>query len=159
MGEVEEAIRLTQVGLGKLVDRGARLFLTYWAAWAAQVLAWGGEPEEGLKILEEMGRHPSAGAELWMGSEILRVRGELLLALRRPRLKEAEKSFREAIDVARRQEARWYELRSTTSLARFLEARGRGPEGKSLLEEIYGWFTEGFDTPPLKEAAALLARL
>jgi predicted ATPase len=64
-----------------------------------------------------------------------------------------------AIEIARRQSARSFELRATTSLARLLDKQGRQDEARRMLDEIYGWFTEGFDTADLKEAKALLDAL
>jgi predicted ATPase len=72
---------------------------------------------------------------------------------------EAEASFQRAIEVARRQEARSWELRTTTGLARLWHKQGRTAEAQALLAEIYGWFTEGFETPALVEARALLEAL
>ena len=70
-----------------------------------------------------------------------------------------ERCFRTAIEIARRQSARIAELRATTSLARLLEKQGRRDEARTMLAEIYNWFTEGFDTADLKEAKALLDQL
>ena len=67
-----------------------------------------------------------------------------------------EACLRQAIDVARRQQAKSLELRATVSLCRLLQQQGRGEEGRQMLAEIYGWFTEGFDTPDLQDAKALL---
>jgi predicted ATPase len=72
---------------------------------------------------------------------------------------EAEKCFRQAIEIARRQEARSWELRATTSFARLLAEQGRRNEVRAMLADIYGWFTEGFDTADLKDAKALLDEL
>jgi predicted ATPase len=72
---------------------------------------------------------------------------------------EAKQCFRMAISIARRQEARSYELRATTSLARLLIGQGKREEARPILAEIYGWFTEGFDTPDLRNAKALLNEL
>ena len=72
---------------------------------------------------------------------------------------EAEECFREAIAVARRQEAKWWELRATASVARLLRDTNRRDEARMMLAEIYNWFTEGFDTPDLKDAEALLDEL
>ena len=77
---------------------------------------------------------------------------------RRDRAK-AEQCFRTAIEIARRQSARSEELRATTSLARLLAKQGRRDEARTMLAEIYGWFTEGFDTADLKDAKALLDEL
>ena len=72
---------------------------------------------------------------------------------------EAEQRFRSAIEIARRQSARTEELRATTSLARLLTKQGRRDEARAMLAEIYGWFTEGFDTRDFKDAKALLDKL
>ncbi len=72
---------------------------------------------------------------------------------------EAERCLRTAIHVARRQDARVFELRATVSLARLLKRQGSRAEARTMLAEIYGWFTEGFDTADLKDAKALLDEL
>jgi predicted ATPase len=77
----------------------------------------------------------------------------------RPAVAEAAKCFREALEVARAQEAKWWELRSSVSLARLLRDTNRRDEARTMLVEIYNWFTEGFDTADLKEAKALLNEL
>ena len=87
------------------------------------------------------------------------VKGELLLAQNPSDAVEAEQCFRTAIEIARRQSARSAELRATTSLARLLAKQGRRDEARTMLAEIYGWFTEGFDTADLKDAKALLDEL
>jgi predicted ATPase len=91
-------------------------------------------------------------AELW------RLRGEALLA-GAGTASEAETAFEESIDVARRQNAKSWELRGAMSLARLRRQQGKPQEAAALLGPIYGWFTEGFDTADLKEAKALLDQL
>ena len=88
-----------------------------------------------------------------------RLKGELLLISDNSAAPEAEQCFRDAIEVARRQSAKSWELRATMSLARQLAKQGRRAEACSMLAEIYGWFTEGFDTADLKDAKALLDEL
>jgi predicted ATPase len=88
--------------------------------------------------------------------ELYRVKGELLLRQPVPDPPEAERCFRQALDSARRQEARSQELRAATSLSRLWQRQGKRAEAHDLLAPIYGWFTEGFDTPVLQEAQALL---
>ena len=103
--------------------------------------------EEGLAALSEE----------WIGrAPLLHLRGELLAREDGPA---AEASFREAIALARRQGARMYELRATTSLARWLTEGGRVTEARRLLAPLYASFTEGFDTRDLMEARALLEEL
>jgi len=89
--------------------------------------------------------------------EGLRVRGEIRLEL--GKIDRAEADFRESITLARTMAAKAWELRATMSLARLLASRGRNDEARSMLAEIYNWFTEGFDTVDLKEAKALLNEL
>jgi predicted ATPase len=92
-------------------------------------------------------------------AEMLRIKGELLLMRDGGAIAEAEGCFRAALDVARAQEARWWRLRATTSLARLLAKQGRRDEARAMLADIYDWFTEGFDTADLKEAKSLLEEL
>jgi predicted ATPase len=90
---------------------------------------------------------------------MLRLKGEMQL-MRKPQASaEAEKCFRASLDVARKQDAKWWELRATTSLARLLARTDRRDEARPLLAEIYNWFREGFDTADLKDAKALLDEL
>jgi predicted ATPase len=92
-------------------------------------------------------------------AELHRLKGELLMSTDLGNVAEAEHCLRIAIDVARRQGARLFELRATVSLARLLRATNRRDEARTILADIYGWFTEGFDTTDLQEAKALLEEL
>ena len=87
------------------------------------------------------------------------LRGEVLLLQAEPCPEEAEHCFRTAVEIARRQSAKSLELRATMSLARLLAKQGRRAEARAMLAEIYGWFSEGFDTADLKDAKALLDEL
>ena len=89
-------------------------------------------------------------------AELHRLEGELLLVSKEPNETRAEASFRNAVAVARAQQAKSWELRAAASLARLLAHQGRREEARALLAPIYGWFTEGFDTADLKEAKGLL---
>ena len=88
-----------------------------------------------------------------------RLKGELLLVLSTDKTTEAEACFRQALDIARRQEAKSLELRAATSLSRLWQQQGKRAVACALLAPIYGWFTEGFDTVDLREAKALLEKL
>jgi predicted ATPase len=96
------------------------------------------------------------GQRLW-DAELHRLEGVALVGLNR--LDDGQGAFEEALGVARRRQAKSYELRAATSLARFWGEQGRRAEARNLLASVYGWFTEGFDTPDLKEAKALLDEL
>jgi predicted ATPase len=91
-------------------------------------------------------------------AELYRLKGELLLQDARGR-PQAENCFRTSIEIAQRQQAKSWELRATTSLARLLRDTNRRDEARTRLAQIYGWFTEGFDTADLKDAKALLDEL
>jgi predicted ATPase len=118
-----------------------------------------GRPQEGLEVVEERFAFVAkTGFQLdipWLHH----VKGELLLAQNPSDGAKAEQCFRTAIEIARRQGARIEELRATTSLARLLREQGKRDEARTMLAEIYGWFTEGFDTADLKDAKALLDEL
>ena len=92
-------------------------------------------------------------------AELNRLEGELLLASEERDESQAEASFRNAIGVARAQQAKSWELRAATSLTRLLRRQGRPEEARDLLAPVYDWFTEGFETLDLKEAKALLDAL
>jgi tetratricopeptide (TPR) repeat protein len=117
------------------------------------------QPEQGLKVtakaLEVAANTGDAGAK----PELHRLHGELLLMGDSTKTAEGESSFRAAVDLARNQCARSAELRATMSLARLLTKQGRRDEARTMLAEIYNWFTEGFDTADLKDAKALLDQL
>jgi predicted ATPase len=95
----------------------------------------------------------------WWEAELSRLKGVLLLQLPSPEVSHAEACFHQALQVARRQQAKALELRAARSLARLWQDQGKCTAARQLLAEIYSWFTEGFDTPDLQEAKALLAEL
>jgi predicted ATPase len=92
-------------------------------------------------------------------AELNRLMGELLLKQNDSNTAEAQGCFERAIAIAQSQSAKSFELRATTSLARLLLKQGRREEARTMLAEIYNWFTEGFDTADLKDAKALLDKL
>jgi predicted ATPase len=144
-------------GMVAMQSEGVRCYLPGVLRSLAEAQAKAGHPEEGLTTLagalalveQTEGRHWEA--------ELYRLRAELLLMQGDDA--EAEASFRRAIEVAQRQQAKSWELRATVSLARLWQEQGRIDEARQMLAEIYGWFTEGFDTPDLQEAKALLEEL
>jgi adenylate cyclase len=118
-----------------------------------------GRPEEGLATVATALREAERSGERTAETDLYRVKGELLLISDPPDEAEAQRCFRAAIDIARRQKARFFELRATTSLARLLKRQGKPDEARAMLAEIYGWFTEGFEFADLKDAKALLEEL
>jgi len=118
-----------------------------------------GQVEEGLNVLAEALNVADKTGERFYEAELYRLKGELLLKSEIQRLAEAETCFHKAIDIARRQSAKSLELGAAMSLSRLLHQQGKTEEARQMLAEIYGWFTEGFDTADLKEAKALLEEL
>ena len=134
-----------------------------WGAWRpflnallAGALRRTGATGEGLRLVGQALNRIEETGERFQESEVHRIRGELLLSLSASDPSGAETAYRRAITVAREQEARLYELRALVSLARLLRDQGRSKEARKMLRECYGWFTEGFDFPDLKEACLLL---
>jgi predicted ATPase len=112
-------------------------------------------PEEGLAAVTK-GLAATFGH---IDPSLEHLKGELLLMQNPSADAEAEHCFRDAIEIARREKAKFWELRATTSLARLLRKQGKSDDARQMLSEIYGWFTEGFDTADLKDAKALLDEL
>jgi len=128
----------------------------------AEMYGKAGQPERGLSTLDEALAIMRKNDERYYESELYRLEGELLLTQDPGSAPEAETSFHQAIDVARRQSAKMCELRATVSLCRLWLARERASkrqEAYEMLDAVYSWFTEGFDTTDLKEARALLDAL
>jgi len=118
-----------------------------------------GDTEEAMPVLSEALAMVQNIGERNNEARLYQLKGELLRARGADSDPEAERSFRTAIRIAQCQHARSLELRAVMSLARLLDARGRRAEARAMLAEIYGWFTEGFDTADLKDAKALLDEL
>ena len=109
-------------------------------------------------MVDVLRRKGETGAKVFE-AEFQRLLGDLLLAGHHTDTAEVDRAFRTAIEVARQQCAKSWELRATISLARLLAKQGKRDEARAMLAEIYGWFTEGFDTADLKDAKALLGEL
>jgi len=113
-------------------------------------------PEQGLEVLAALGDVEGLGL---YGSEVYRVEGELRRRIAPLALDAPARCFQQAIDLARRRELRSLELRAATSLARLWRDEGRREDARGVLADVYGWFTEGFDTQDLRAAKALLDEL
>jgi predicted ATPase len=174
-GHGEEGI--TQIRQALAADRstGATRDRPYNLALLAEASAQGGQTTEGLEALTEALALLATSGVRWWEAELHRLRGELLLqsgvqspeasvhtppAVRRlPQAAETEACFQQALDIARHQQAKSLELRAGMSLSRLWQQQGKQAEARALLAPVYSWFTEGFDTPDLQEAKALLEEL
>jgi adenylate cyclase len=160
-GQAKEGLLELRRGLDGCVDLGVRLWEPYHKALLAEAHLDAGEASVGLEVLEEAMRFADdSGVRFW-DADLLRLKGKLMAALSSDghQQEEEERCYREALEVAQRQQARSLELRAATSLARLWRDEGRRDEARCLLAPIYGWFSEGFDTADLKEAKALLDEL
>jgi len=169
-GQREEGIEQMRQGLASWQATGAELYRSYWLALLAEAYGKAGQTEEGLTVLAEALAVVNKNSERFYEAELYRLKGELLLmqAVGAGSIPdefvgdaptEAETCFRQAIDIARCQSAKSLELRAVISLSHLLQKQGKKQEARRMLAEIYGWFTEGFDTRDLKEAKALLDEL
>jgi adenylate cyclase len=156
-GEVEQGIAEMRRGLDAVRATGSLMYLPMELTRMARAHAKLGQTEEGLTLLKEAQAAANRSGERYYEAEIHRLKGELLLA--QGDEGEAEASLKRAVEVARQQKAKSLELRATVSLCRFWQERGRREEAGEMLAGIYGWFTEGLDTPDLQEAKALLQEL
>lgn len=157
-GKIEEGIAQMRQGLAAWKATGAEVGVPYYLALLAEAYGQAGQAEEGLSALAEALASVDNTKQHCWEAELYRLKGELLL-MQDEAEADAEACFRQAIQVARRQEAKSWELRATVSLCRLWQQQGKREEARQLLAEVYGWFTEGFDTPDLKEAKALLVEL
>ena len=134
-------------------DRSDRLALL------AETFAEVGQITKGLEALAEGLATVAKNRLRWWEAELYRLRGKLLLQQRIAQAEEAEACFQQALAVARGEQAKSWELRAATSLARLWQQQGKRAAAHELLAPVYGWFTEGFDTVDLQEAKALLTEL
>jgi class 3 adenylate cyclase/predicted ATPase len=158
-GEEAEGIAQMRQGLISHRATGTELHRPYFFSLLTEAYEKIGQPEEGLTVLvEALAMVDNTGQRYWE-AELHRRRGELLLMQQRHKESDAEACFRKALDIAHHQQAKSLELRAAMSLSRLWQQRGKQKEAHQLLTEIYGWFTEGFDTADLKDAKILIEEL
>jgi predicted ATPase len=158
LGKVEEGFEQISRGMAiQPVGAGVSRYLL--RHLLAEVYLLAKRADDGLRVVSEGLRDLEGGKRHMDHAELYRLKGELLLLQNASAQAQAESSFREAIEIAQRQQAKSWELRATMSLARLLDKQGKRDKARAMLAEIYGWFTEGFDTADLKDAKALLDEL
>jgi predicted ATPase/class 3 adenylate cyclase len=153
-GEVSEGISLLRNGTAAFRGTGAELFAPYPVSLLASACQIAGRIEESLTVLDAALQIVERTGERWFAAALYRHKGELLL--RQGHTEAAEELYCKALSIAAQQEAKLWELRAAANLARLRREQGRHDEARDLLGPVYGWFTEGFDTPDLKDAKALL---
>jgi predicted ATPase len=158
-GRASEAIEMLISGITGYRTTGGTnivlLFLSYLARAHAEV----GQFEGAWSCIREAMNLVETTEEMWCEAEIHRTAGQIELMSRAPDAEKAEAYFKRAVSTARKQKTKSWELRAATSMARLWRDQGKPRQGRELLAPVYGWFTEGFNTPDLKEAEALLYEL
>jgi predicted ATPase len=169
-GQGEEGIALMSQSLTAMQATGTEVARSNDLGVLAEAYGEVGRAEEGLSLLAEALTHVDKTGERVYEAELYRLKGELSLQSRQVKTSqdkstvrspesEAEECFLQAIEIAQRQQAKSLELRAVMSLSRLWQQQGKKEEARQMLAEIYGWFTEGFDTADLKETKALLDEL
>jgi predicted ATPase len=158
-GRAEDGIAVIRLGLADYRATGSELFSPYFLALLADAYGQADQAADGLSLLADALDGVERTGVRWIEAELHRLRGELQLALPKPDQSDADACFGRALAVSREQQAKFWKLRAATSLARLWRDQGKRAEACDLLAPVFGWFTEGFDTPDLKDAKGLLEQL
>jgi predicted ATPase len=158
-GQVAEGIARMRQGLEALQVGGTEVPRPHALGLLADACRQAGQVREGLAVLDDGLAAVNKSGSRWTEAELHLIKGELLMAEGVSNAQQAEICLNQALAVARAQSAKSLELRAAMSLSRLWQRQGKRGEARKLLAEIYGWFTEGFDTADLKAAKALLDEL
>jgi predicted ATPase len=158
-GKARHAAEVLASGITALRSTGATTQVPLYQSYFAKAHADLGQFDDAWRCIDEAMTAVETTKERWFEAEIHRIAGEIALMGPEPHAAKAEACFERALAVARAQQAKSWELRAATNMARLWGDQGKLAEARDLLAPVYGWFTEGFDTPDLKEAKALLYAL
>ena len=158
IGDAQAGALLARTGLKGFQKHGSRMLEPYSRAMLAEALALAGEHREALDEVNAGIAFANEMGNVYWNAQLLKLKGDLLQTLGAPD-REVEDWYQRALTLARAQSARSLELRAAMGLAQLWQKQGKLVEAQHLLAEIYGWFTEGFDTPDLRDAQLLLAEL
>jgi predicted ATPase len=156
-GDLAEGISLLCDGSAAYRATGAETWMPSYIALLASAYEIAGQMEDALTHLNDALQVMKRTGEGWFAAELYRHKGQVVL--RQGHTEAAEELYRNALSIARKQEAKMWELRAVVSLARLRHDQGRRAEARELVAPVYGWFTQGFDTPDLQEAKALLDQI
>jgi predicted ATPase len=158
-GQGEAGLGQMRQGMVAVLDMGQTLAQPLCLVLMAEAMGHAGRIAEGLHLLDEALTVMAKNGRGDLLAEASRLQGEFLRRQAAPDAIQAEACFQQALTIARRQQAKSWELRAAMSLSRLWQQQGKRDEARQLLGETYGWFTEGFDTADLQEAKALLGAL
>jgi predicted ATPase len=158
-GKASDALPMFTAGTATYRSTDSTAWLPWYLSNMARASAELGEYSEAWRFVSEAMAAVEATGERWCEAEIHRIAGEIALMQPEPDAAKAEAYFQHALAVARAQQARSWELRAATSMARLWRDQGKRQPARDLLAPVYGWFTEGFDTLDLKQAKGLLDEL
>ena len=158
-GKSTNAVQMFTSGFNALRARGTTLYMPWYLSLLSVTYAELGRNDDAWRCLGEATTTMERGGERWFEAEIHRTAGEIALMDPEPEAAKAEAYFESALAVARKQQAKSWELRAAMSMARLWRDRGKKQQAHDLLAPVFGWFTEGFDTLDLKEVKALLDEL
>jgi predicted ATPase len=158
-GEAVDAVRAIASAITAWRSTGATMWMPLYLPFLAMAYADLGQFDEAWRCVEEATTAVETTGERWCEAEVSRVAGEIALLSHEPEKAKAEGYFDRGLGIARKQQAKSFELRASMSLARLSRSQGKMQQARELLAPVYGWFTEGFDTRDLKEAKALLEEL
>jgi predicted negative regulator of RcsB-dependent stress response len=156
LGHSEAGIAQMRQSIAALQATQTRMTLPHLLARLAEAYRNSNQAEAGLDVLAEALAIVDTRGERLHEAKLYRLQGELLLQQAVPDASQAEACFQQALAVARRQQAKSWELRAAMSLSRLWQQQGKRTEARELLAPVYGWFTEGFDTADLQDAKVLL---
>jgi predicted ATPase len=158
-GRASDATEMLICGITAYRKTGGTLFLPFHLPRLARAHAERGQFDEAWRCIDEATNLVETTKQKWCEAEVNRVAGEIALKSPEPDAAKAEAYFERALSVARAQEAKSWELRAATSMARLWRDQGKRDTARNLLAPVYDWFSEGFDTLDLKEAKTLLDKL
>ncbi len=158
-GKAADAVPLISEGIAAYRATGSTNWIPLRLSYLALARAEIGQLDEAWRCIDEASTAIALTSERWCEAEVDRIAGEIILKTPAPDMAKAQAYFQRALDTARAQQAKSWELRAATSMARLWRSQGKRDVARDLLAPVYGWFTEGFDTIDLKEAKALLDEL
>ena len=159
IGKAADAIKTITVAITGCRSAGAKIWMPFWLSYLTRAYAELGNFDDAARCIGEAITAVNTTGETWCEAEVYRMAGEIALLSPEPDIAKAEEYFDRALEVARKQQAKSWELRAAMSIARLWRDQGKRQQARELLAPVYGWFTEGFDTLDLKEAKVLLDEL